>query len=429
MNEEIENLKKEILEEKKIAREMSSLLRDLEKSKNSEERRMISSQIDSLKNSMKMINEQVPKKLERISIAKPLVHEEKFREVQPIDRLEKPKEGLFENIGLGEILKLERITIKRLKKKNKTVVKKKDRKPNEYIKLANKTFSEFSSNLVEKEMFKKLEIDLIQANMRFIPTTYVSIILFTTILAFIAAILIFTFFLFFNFGAMYPFITVAGEGVGSRLLKVFWILFLIPSGTFLFMYFYPSMEKKSIGNRINFELPFATIHMSAISGSMIDPSKIFSIIISTKEYPNISKEFTKLMNEINVYGYDLVSALRNVAINSPSSKLADLFNGIATTVTSGGDLQGFFEERAQSLLFEHRLDMEKSTKSAETFMDIYISVVIAAPMILMLLLMMMKISGLGIALSTSAITLIMVAGVVFVNIIFLTFLQLRQPSG
>ena len=77
---------------------------------------------------------------------------------------------------------------------------------------------------------------------------------------------------------------------------------------------------------------------------------------------------------------------------------------IKTFITSGGDLPDFFDKRAQSLLFEHRLEREEYTKSAETFMDIYISVVIAAPMILMLLLMMMKISGLGISLSSGMIT-------------------------
>ena len=195
------------------------------------------------------------------------------------------------------------------------------------------------------------------------------------------------------------------------------------------MYFYPSMERKSNEDRINQELPFATIHMSAISGSMIEPSKIFSIIISTGEYPYLKREFTKLLNEINVYGLDLVSALRNSALNSPSKKLSELFNGLATTINSGGNLTEFFDKRAQTLLFDYRLEREKYTRTAETFMDIYISLVIAAPMILMLLLMMIKISGLGISLSTSMITLIMVLGVSIINILFLTFLHLKQPSG
>ena len=192
------------------------------------------------------------------------------------------------------------------------------------------------------------------------------------------------------------------------------------------MYNYPSLEKSSTGTRIEEELPFATIHMSAISGSMIDPSKIFDIIISTHEYPFLEKEFKKLINEINLYGYDLVNALRNSAYNTPSKKLSELFNGLATTINSGGYLPEFFDKRSQTLLFENRLEQEKKTKAAETFMDIYISMVVAAPMILMILLMMMKISGLGVAMSTSMITIIMVVAVTMINIVFLVFLQLKR---
>jgi len=115
-------------------------------------------------------------------------------------------------------------------------------------------------------------------------------------------------------------------------------------------------------------------------------------------------------------------------LNTSSKKLAELFNGLATTINSGGDLTKFFEERSNSLLFDYNLEKEKNTKLAETFMDIYISVVIAAPMILMLLLMMMRISGLGVPFSTGAITLMMITGVSFINLIFLTFLHIKQPT-
>ena len=152
---------------------------------------------------------------------------------------------------------------------------------------------------------------------------------------------------------------------------------------------------------------------------------VFANILSN---PNINK-LVVLVFEKEDNGHLLVNALRNISFNSPSSRLAELFNGLATTITSGGDLPEFFDERAKTLLFEYRLEKEKYIKSAETFMDIYISVVIAAPMILMLLLMMMKISGLGIALSTSMITLTMIAGVSLMNIVFLAFLHLKQPGA
>jgi flagellar protein FlaJ len=227
---------------------------------------------------------------------------------------------------------------------------------------------------------------------------------------------------------MFPFITAFRGDILARMLNTFWIVIAIPILTFLLVYIYPVMERRSIETKISQELPFATIHMSSIAESMVEPSNIFSIMVKTKEYPVLEKEFTKLLNEINVFGRDLVTALRNSAFNSPSRRLAELFDGLATTITSGGDMSNFFDKRAQSLLFEYRLEKEKKTKSAETFMDIYISVVIAAPMILMLLLIMMRVSGLGIALSTGMISLIMVLGVSFINIVFLVFLHLKGST-
>jgi len=59
---------------------------------------------------------------------------------------------------------------------------------------------------------------------------------------------------------------------------------------------------------------------------------------------------------------------------------------------------------------------------------LYISIVIAAPMIFMLLLMILKISGLGVSLPTSTITLMMVGGVAMINVFFLIFLHLKKTE-
>ena len=434
-------LKSIISKEGKTVRELNSLLNYL-KNADSEERNMIFSQIKALRESLKKTNEDVSKTLAEISLTK-LLHAKKQDKgsdipgkqkelIEPKPTKESQKKSFMKREKIPKeivLSSLEKEILKRLKKKEKKIIEKKVKKPSKYVEKANKIFSDFSISLLKKEMFQKLGKNLIKTNLQFTPISYISTIFLTTLISAIAGVFIFLFFLFFNLGEDPPFITLVIESMGIRFLKVFWILFVIPIGTFLIMYFYPSLEKKSTEYQINQELPFAVIHMSAISSSMLEPSKIFSIIIATKEYPYLEKEFTKLINEIHIYGYDLVTSLRSIALNTPSKKLADLFNSLATTITSGGDLGEFFEKRSESLLFEHRLEREKYTKTAETFMDIYISVVIAAPMILMLLLMMMKISGLGIAISGGMITLIMILGVALINVLFLTFLHLKQPKG
>ncbi|MEK6840433.1 MAG: type II secretion system F family protein [Nanoarchaeota archaeon] len=453
-----EKLKENFEKQKKIAEEISMLLEEMKSSESKEEKEMLSSQIESLIEYLKKSGEGIIGETEGLSVPRPLnMHEnmdmhgnipQNAPEIQAMQKtrekaVKKEKTGdLPRPISLGEepgkkfpakikeekITELEKLTLKRMKKKSEKTKEKKEKRPSTYVKLASSFFYKTSMALIKKGEFYNLKRNLVRANMEFVPANYISFVFFTTLVSFFVAIFVTGFFLFFNFVASPPFFVLAGEEFGQRFLKVFSMLIFIPAVVYLFTYFYPSMERKSLESKINRELPFATIHMSSISNSMIEPSKIFSIILSTEEYPNLKKEFTKLLNEVNIYGYDLVTALRDMAFNSPSRKLADLYNGIATTITSGGDLPEFFEKRAQTLLFEHRIEMEKQAKAAETFMDIYISVVIAAPMILMLLLMMMRISGLGISLSAGMITLVMVLGVSTMNILFLAFLQMRQSE-
>lgn len=458
--------------EKNAVKELKRLYNKKETVTGKEEKKRVSKQIESIKDYLKKSNSLIPqivdkafqfdektgkpikddknqKELERItdnvtgngepdrdvegSVRDKTKEEE---EVKPGDKRTQTFFDFFKNQTEleKEITDLEKITIKRLldaeekeeEEKKKKKEKEESEKNKDYLKFASRMFSKVSGKLNKGERFSELESNLIKANMVYTSQGYFSIVLLNTVIAFFIAIFLALFFLYFNVGANPPFITGVQEPLGARLPKVIWMVFLFPLATFLFSFFYPSMEKSSVEKKINTELPFATINMAAISGSMMNPSQIFKIIIATGEYPELRKEFTKLMNQINIYGYDFVSALRKSAENTPSEKLSELYAGLANTITSGGNLSAFFNKRADNLLFEHKMEREKSTKTAETFMDIYISIVIAAPMILMLILMMMKVSGLGVSLSTKMISLIMVLAVSAINVGFLVFLHLKQ---
>ena len=206
-----------------------------------------------------------------------------------------------------------------------------------------------------------------------------------------------------------------------------WLL-IVPVFVGVGLYAYPSLEKSSLGKKIDQELPFAVIHMGAIAGSGISPNELFKIIGMSKDYPNLRKELRKVLNLINLYGYDLVTALSNASKTSPSTKLAELFSGLATTIHSGGELKEYFEKRGETLLLGYRLEREKYSKVAETFMDIYISVIIAAPMILMLLLIMISVSGISVGFSQFQLTLFIILILALLNILFLGFLHIRQPT-
>ncbi|MBU1988622.1 MAG: type II secretion system F family protein, partial [Nanoarchaeota archaeon] len=267
-----------------------------------------------------------------------------------------------------------------------------------------------------------------KANIDVLFESYVAMIYLSVFLSAIISVFVMISLLFFDVSFVWPFFEFRTGEYLIRLSKIFWIPLAIPLLVFLGLYFYPSTEKKSIGKRIDQELPFAVIHMSAISGSGIEPSEIFRIIGLSKEYPYLRREIRKILNQINLYGYDLTTALNNSSKTAPSEKLSELLSGLSTTITSGANLSEFFEKRAESLLLSYRLERQKYTKLVETFLDIYISIVIAAPMIFLLLLIMMTISGINIGLGPFQISLLAVFIISLLNAVFLVFLQIRQPS-
>ena len=265
-------------------------------------------------------------------------------------------------------------------------------------------------------------------NSRFVVGTYASMIFFTIMLSLFFSLFLFVILLFYNVSLAFPFLSAIEESVLLRFVKVFWIVFAIPLVTGVLMYFYPKTEGKNIGAKINQELPFVAIHMSAIATSGVEPVSIFEIIVKSEEYKNTRLEFRKLLNLINFQGYNLVTALKKIARASPSVKLRELLDGLATTITSGGDMHEFLDKHADSLLFDYRLEREKYTKTSETFMDIYISIAIAAPMILLMLFVIMGGTGMYfLGLTAPIMSVLIILAVIFLNIGFLIFLRLKQP--
>ena len=417
----LENLKKNIRLEKQIILEILALDEELKKTSNPEHKQELSKAREAKVNQIRILNNSIPSILNAISVFKKLDEKEK-----KADNLAKvnysgkneimatvsntDKEKFLEELEIGDK------AIDRLKKvKEKTPEVFGELRRNFYSTIANYFFRNLSNEILQEGSFKELEEDIRKARINYLITSYISIMFFTTILALILGL---SLGIYFSLGSD---AIIWFRNLGISLV--------IPILTFMGFYYYPVTEAKNLSKKIDEELPFAALNMAAIAGSGIEPSKIFKIIVESKEYGVIKKELTKIVNLVNFYGYDLVSSLKNTAKESPSKKLADLLNGMASSISGGTGLKDFLEKRAETLFFEYKLAKEKYTKVVETMMDIYISIMIAAPMILTLLLVLLNVSNINIGLSLNAMTAILLLIVGFINIVFIIFINIKQPSN
>src|SRR3989338_4938601 len=207
--------------------------------------------------------------------------------------------------------------------------------------------------------------------MELLSRSYVSMMLLFTILA---LPLSFLFFLALNFAFKL--------NIGIILL----IAFLCTIITALGFYFYPASLIGGKNSKIKLEFPFALVHMSAVAGSGAQPISIFELIAESEDYPELKKEIKKIINYINLFGYDLTTALKNVANTTASPELKELLYGMVSTIETGGDLRGYLKEKAEDALNLYRLDRKKQIEALATYSEVYTSLLIAAPLLLLVTL-------------------------------------------
>lgn len=413
----IEELKSNLEQEKKILSSIKPILYNLREG----DRSFYTPSVNAMVGQLRILNNSIPGILNEISPVKSL--SEKKIEIKPeivklsyispitkekvyiaINKNEKSsfvKELQVSDSGLSNIKKID---------KERSAISL--NKPSSLAIVSSKLFSRVSDRLTPK--FSGISEDLKKANIRFLLSTYLSIAIFVSLLAFLAGLAGFIILLTLDLS----------------YFIYFWIPFLLCLISITGFYFYPASEKNSVQKKVSQELPFATIHMAAIAGSNIEPTKIFKIIANSSEYPTIGMEIRKVINQTDVYGYDLVTALKNSSKQTSNSKLSELFNGLATNISSGGNLKLYLEKKSENFLTDYRLERQSYNDLAGTFMDIYISILITAPMILMMMFIVMNLSGLKLGgLSLDTLLILSVVGVVLINILFIIALEVKQPKG
>ncbi len=450
----IEALRKNVDSEIAIVQEILQYRQELLRTRPAE-RKLLQNAIRSLVEIVRVIHGSLPALIEEAAMIQPLptLSQKAAREGDERERIMPQKQ-------LPHAVPLERVTFQRAESRLSVVVPLKDKlrllkelnineqyirrlrqksvlrhervvefgRSRGYFKLANKMFFDRAQQLVNRGYFNALAKEIQKANLDVLLESYVAIMLLSAFLSIFVGVIIMIALFFFDVGFSAPFFTLREGGILARFGMVFWIPFVAPILTFLLLYMYPSTERGGIEKKINQELPFAVIHMNAIAGSGIAPAELFRIIGISSDYPTLRKEFRKILNQINLYGYDLVTALNNASKSAPSERLAELFSGLSTSITSGASLNEFFEKRAESLLLGYRLEREKYTQVAETFLDVYISIVIAAPMVFMLLIVILALTGSDLGFSPFMLSVFSAVGVGLLNLFFLAFLTLKQPS-
>src|SRR3989344_6452303 len=288
--------------------------------------------------------------------------------------------------------------------------------------IANYFFSDIVNDLVTKypDSFKKLFYNLRMSGVKVLSRTYVSMVFFSSIIAF-------SFFTLLSF--IYFFL--ADKAILFPIVKAFFVGILAGVSVFAFVYLYPSMTISNRSRKIKNELPFVLLHMSAVAGSGARPETIFKLLLESGEYKELGTEIKKIVNYINLFGYDLTTALRSVAENTPSPQFKELLNGMIATTESGGDIKDYLKDKAEDYMDVYKAERKKYVEGLAIYSDVYTGVLIAAPLLFLVALAIINVVGGGnlFGFSVSGIGMIGTFVVLpILNAAFFVFVDIMHPE-
>jgi len=172
------------------------------------------------------------------------------------------------------------------------------------------------------------------------------------------------------------------------LLSIAYMLFIpITAGiiVFLFLAFYPLQVASSRRKNIESNLPFVLTHMGAIAESGVPPYVIFRLISQFSEYGELAKEMGKVVRNIEQFGIDPLTAVKEVAAKTPSDSFREVLLGFVTTTESGGNVKVFLKSAGQQALFEWRIRRERFLQQLSAYAEFYTGLLIAAPLFIIAL--------------------------------------------
>lgn len=267
-------------------------------------------------------------------------------------------------------------------------------------------------------ILKLVEFTLPKSGIDIPKKTYISIVCLTVFLTYLVSLVV-------SISLLLTFFKL--EILMATLIIVF-APFITGILTFMIGMFYPYQKVMSRKKSISTNLPFAIAHMGAIAASGVPPTVVFKLLSRFEEYDVLAEEMKKITRNIEVFGLDPMSAIREVAKRTPSGKLRQLLLGLVSTMEGGGNIKTYLKNAGEQALFTWRMKRQKYVQQLSTYAEFYTGLLIAAPLFLISLFSVMymiqpQLGGFDILKLMKLSIYLVVPGL---NVGFLVFLQLTQ---
>jgi flagellar protein FlaJ len=267
--------------------------------------------------------------------------------------------------------------------------------------------------------FGPMKEQMTKSNLAILFEMYVGRMMTFALLSFLFSLIsVALLFIFFGYAVAYSLLSglIAGATAGLIIITMFQT----------YPYHILSGRRKSLETNH----PFAINHMAAIAESGVPPFIIFKLMANVSEYGEVAHECKRVTRNVETFGMDMISAIRNVAERTSSLDFKQFLYGLISTIDTGGDMRTYLANSAKDAIFDYRIKRERYMQTLSTYADFYTAVLIAAPLFFVSVLSIMSLIG-GEIFGLNITTLMNIGIFLLIpvlNTAFIIFIHYSQPS-
>jgi flagellar protein FlaJ len=159
-------------------------------------------------------------------------------------------------------------------------------------------------------------------------------------------------------------------------------------------YYYPASIVSTRKQAIGVTLPHAIVYMYALSYGGQNLLGVLRDIAGAEEtYGEVANEFEMVVNDIDLFGSDMYTALQSARNLTPSDRFEGFLDDMLGVLDAGGDVTTFLESEADNYLREAEEEQADFLETLAIMAEVFVVGFVAAPLFLVVTLVVISLIG------------------------------------
>ncbi|MEM3769649.1 MAG: type II secretion system F family protein [Candidatus Bathyarchaeia archaeon] len=200
-----------------------------------------------------------------------------------------------------------------------------------------------------------------RAKIKIYPETYVSLMLFISVLTIPVTIISVILLYFFGFLPA---------------------IFLVPFPIYVMIGFFliPLSKAGERASNLEREMPFVAAYISVMASGGIAPYTSFKRLAEVELMPAMRSEAREIIKDVEIFGIDPLTAIESAAKRNPLDIFKDFLAGYASTVIIGGDIGHFLERKAEDIFKTRAMRVKAAAERLGMLLETFIIVMVLMSM-------------------------------------------------